>query len=225
MGEKIQLKITPVKVSKDGTKTVESAKAFIAMLNPSEFSHTRAIRYDTKAAQGEVGAETKFSAFDPDTVEFSLLLDSTGAVPLPESQRLDVEKHIEKLNAVVYAYNGTDHEPNHVQLLWGTLILYGRLSSISIQYTLFKPSGDPLRAKVTLKFIGFMSNKEAEAKAKRSSADLSHLVEVRAGDTLPLLCNRIYGDPAYYAQVARFNGLHDVHRLAAGSRLHFPPLV
>jgi nucleoid-associated protein YgaU len=76
-----------------------------------------------------------------------------------------------------------------------------------------------------MKFVGFMSTKEAEAKNQTSSPDLSHLVEIKAGDTLPLLCHRIYGDPAYYLQVARFNGLKDVNRLTAGARLHFPPLA
>jgi nucleoid-associated protein YgaU len=45
-----------------------------------------------------------------------------------------------------------------------------------------------------------------------------------AGDTLPLLCARIYGDSSYYTDVARFNGLADVRSLRAGQRLHFPPL-
>jgi nucleoid-associated protein YgaU len=199
---------------------------FKAMLNPSEFSHKRAISYNTRKTLGQIGADTRFAAVNPDTVGFSLLLDGTGVVPkIPSEKRLSVEAQVKKLNDVVYQYVGPRHEPGHVRLLWGTLILYGRLTDMNISYTLFKPSGDPLRAKVTLNFNGFMSNKEAEAAAGRSSADLSHMVEVRGGDTLPLLCNKIYGDPAYYAQVARFNGLREFHRLKPGVRLRFPPLA
>ena len=44
------------------------------------------------------------------------------------------------------------------------------------------------------------------------------------GDTLPLLCDRIYSDPSYYPDVARFNNLSDFRRLQPGQRLHFPPL-
>ena len=69
-----------------------------------------------------------------------------------------------------------------------------------------------------------MSTKEQELAANRSSPDLSHLVEVRDGDTLPLLCDRIYGDAAYYVDVARFNGLDNFRQLTPGVRLHFPPL-
>lgn len=224
--EKIQLTITRVFVSRSGSLSVDSSAEFKAMLNPSEFSHKRAITYNTRRTLGQVGADTKFSAVNPDTVGFSLVLDGTGVVPKPPgARRQEVEAQIKMLNDVVYKYVGSKHEPGHVRLLWGTLILYGRLTDMSINYTLFKPSGDPLRAKVSLNFNGFMSNKEAEIAAGRSSADLSHVIEVREGDTLPLLCNKIYGDPAYYLEVARFNGLTDFHRLAPGSRLQFPSLA
>lgn len=54
---------------------------------------------------------------------------------------------------------------------------------------------------------------------KWDSQDMSHLVTVRAGDTLPLLCKRIYSDPAYYMEVARVNRLVNFRNV-----LRFPPL-
>lgn len=223
---KIPLTITRVIVTKDGTIRVLRFTSVKVMLNPTEFSHQREITYNTKATLGQVGADTKFSAVNPDTVSFKLLLDGTGVVPPPAGQsRQDVETQVQQINDVVYKYVGTSHEPSHVRLLWGTLILYGRLTKMGITYTLFKPSGDPLRATLDLSFLGFMSNKEAEAEAKRSSPDLTHMVVVREGDTLPLLCDRIYGDPAYYPDVARVNGLNAFRRLVPGAQLRFPPLV
>ena len=163
---------------------------------------------------------------NPDKVTFSVLFDGTGVVPVPTGSTApsDVEGQLDAMSKVIYTYNGQTHEPNHVQLLWGTLIFYGRLQTISTQYTLFKPSGAPLRAKASLSFSGFLSKKEGELAANRSSPDLSHLIEVRAGDTLPLLCHRIYGDSSYYLKVAQFNGLRQFRRLTPGVKLHFPPL-
>lgn len=224
-GRKSQLTITRVVVAADGAMSVDRSRSFTAMLNPAEFRHKREIRYNTRMSLGQVGSEARFSGVMPDTVNFSLVLDGTGAVPrVPGEAPREVADHVKSLNDVVYKYDGQEHEPDHVRLLWGTLILYGRLQSMSLQYTLFKPSGDPLRAKVDMEFVGFMSSKEAELAANRSSPDLSHRVEVRDGDTLPLLCNRIYGDPSYFVDVARFNGLDGFRRLAPGTVLHFPPL-
>lgn len=222
---KTQLTITRVDVQPNGAYSIDRSKSFTAMLNPSDFKQKRQISYNTEPVLGQVGSQTKFSAVAPDTVNFSILLDGTGAVPrVPGQPPLEVAQHIATLNAVVYKYDGSEHEPDHVRLLWGTWIFYGRMRSMSVQYTLFKPSGDPLRAKVDLEFVEFMSAKETELIADRSSPDLSHLVIVRDGDTLPLLCNRIYGDPSYYREVAHFNRLNSFRRLTPGSRLYFPPL-
>jgi nucleoid-associated protein YgaU len=69
-----------------------------------------------------------------------------------------------------------------------------------------------------------MSKEEEALRANRSSPDMSHLIEVKAGDTLPLLCYRVYRDSSYYLEVARQNKLTDFRDLKPGSKLHFPPL-
>jgi LysM repeat protein len=70
-----------------------------------------------------------------------------------------------------------------------------------------------------------MSPQEEALRANRSSPDLSHKVMVKAGDTLPLLCYRIYRDSSWYRDVARINNLDDFRDLKPGTRLVFPPLV
>ena len=69
-----------------------------------------------------------------------------------------------------------------------------------------------------------MSQEEESLRANRKSADLTHVVEVRAGDTLPLLCYRIYRDSHYYTQVARLNNITDFRDIKPGTKLFFPPL-
>ena len=125
---------------------------------------------------------------------------------------------------MVYTYDGTTHAPNHVRLLWGSLIFFGTLESMAVEYTLFKPSGEPLRAKIKLGFSGFVSKEEESLRANRSSPNLDHIVEVKSGDTLPLLCYRIYQDSTYYAEVAKVNNILNFRDLSPGDRLHFPPL-
>jgi len=225
-GQKTRLLMTRYSVASDGTISLEPSVSFTAMINPADFKHSYGISYDKQKTQGEAAADPKFSAVDDEKVNFSLVLDGTGAVPppTPGATAQSVKDQLAALNKVVYQYVGPKHEPPHVRLLWGTLIFFGRLESMSAHYTLFKPSGDPLRAKVDLAFVGAMSKKEAELVSNRSSPDLSHRVLVRDGDTLPLLCNRIYGDPGYYLDVAAFNRLADFRNLRPGTQLHFPPL-
>jgi hypothetical protein len=221
---KTRLTITRYTLS-GSTPTIDSANSFTVMLNPSEFTHSLGISYNKTKVQGQAAQESKFSAIDAEKLGFSITLDGTGVVPpAGTSEARDVMTLIRDLNKVVYQYVGDKHEPSRVRVLWGTIIFFGRLESMTTKYTLFKPSGDPLRASLDLSMVGSMSKEETALVANRSSPDLSHMVEVRQGDTLPLLCQRIYGDPSYYLDVARFNRLVDFRNLQPGARLHFPPL-
>ncbi|MDE2387601.1 MAG: peptidoglycan-binding protein, partial [Betaproteobacteria bacterium] len=121
-------------------------------------------------------------------------------------------------------YRGAKHEAPIVQLKWGGLLFYGRVESLQFDYTLFKPSGIPLRAKVSLTFIEYQSSEEISKEAAQESPDLTHLIEVKAGDTLPLLCYRIYQDCDYYIDIAKINRLADFRNLKPGTKLRFPPL-
>lgn len=207
-------------VEKDGTITLDKSKIFTVMLNPGEFTHDYAIAYNPNRTPGQLASDLKFNAIEPETIGLSILLDHTGVV----KGSTDVRQQMKKLNDVLYAYNGDNHEPNHVRVLWGSLLFYGRLSTMSASCTLFSPEGIPLRAKIKMQFKGFMSNQEEARRASRSSPDMTHMVIFKAGDSLPLLCHRIYKNAGHYATVARFNGLTSFRDIAPGTRIVFPPL-
>jgi len=221
-GKKVRLRITACVEQKDGVFRARKSPSFEAMLNPSAIKQTFGIDYDVKKVPGLSGQAPKFKAMQPSELVFHLLLDGTGVVP--DSDARSVTERVEGLYEVVYKYVGEKHQPNPVQILWGSFLFYGRLASMSFDYTLFKPSGEPLRVRVDLGFIGAMTLAEESRVAGRSSPDLTHEVEVRAGDSLPLLCERIYGDSAYYADVARHNRIVNFRAIRPGQKILFPPL-
>ena len=221
-GKKEKLTISTCKVDDAGNITVEK-NSFEFMLNPSEYDHSFAIEYNKKEAIGQSGSDIKFSGIKPEKLKFSALIDGTGALG-SDASKDDVKTQLKNIRDIVYKYDGDKHEPSHVRVLWGSQIFFGRLESMTVDSTLFKPSGEPLRSKVQLEFFGFMSKEEEALRANRSSPDMSHLIEVKAGDTLPLLCYRVYRDSSYYLEVARENKLTDFRDLKPGSKLYFPPL-
>ena len=216
-----KLKMIRCNVRADGTTQLDLSAVFVALVNPADFKHSAGISYEEQPKLGQPSANPKFSSVNKERIDFSLVLDGTGAVPGPI---VPVKALLVQLQRVVYRYVGENHEPPYVQLVWGTLICLARLESMVTHYTLFKPSGEPLRAKVDLAFVTVTSEEAKKLIANLSSPDLTHQVFVREGDTLPLLCDRIYGDPGYYLEVARINGLTDFRRLEPGRQLHFPPL-
>ncbi len=222
MSNKKKLKLSPCTVDDSGNVSVDDSSSFEVMLNPSSYSHAYSIGYNNKEALGQLGSDAKFSGIKPEKVNFDIVIDGTGVVDAPSSE--DVKSQVKQLTDIVYKYDGSSHEPSHVRLLWGSMIFFGRLESLSVEYTLFKPSGEPLRAKIKLAFSGFMSKEEEALRANRSSPDLSHVIEVNAGDTLPLLCYRVYKDSSYYLEVARANNITNFRDISPGTKLHFPPL-
>ncbi|MEM9025275.1 MAG: peptidoglycan-binding protein, partial [Bacteroidota bacterium] len=126
--------------------------AVSVLLNPSKYTHSYSIDYSETSAMGANGASPQFCKMSTEKVAFELVYDGTGVVSVLET---DVSKHLDDLRSTVYNYDGKEHEPNYVQLQWGKLIFNARLSKMEISYSLFKPSGTPLRAKVQLEFLGY----------------------------------------------------------------------
>ena len=223
-GQRPKLSLTPYTVDDKGNISLETSKSFEVMLNPSAFSHSYSIRYNQEKVLGQAGGESKFSAVDPDKVNFDVVFDGTGVVDTGSASPTDVKTQINKLEDVVYSYVGDSHQPNYVRVLWSSLLFFGRLESMSVDYTLFKPTGAPLRAKVKLSFVGSVTKQEEAHRTNKSSPDLTHIIEVNAGDNLALLCHRIYKDSQYYPDVARANNLSHFSDIKPGDRLYFPPL-
>ena len=223
-GKKELLTIFGATLEEDGSILVDKDPAFVAQINPLGYDHTYQIRYTPPTAMGRKGGEAKFAAVQPEKIVLKpLVLDGTGAVP---GTSVSVKEQVDKLRKALYGYIGKKHEPPVVQVVWGTnMVFLGRIEALKFEYTLFTAVGEPLRAKVALSFVGYTSPAQETKEMAASSPDLTHQVLVRAGDTLPLLCQRIYRNPAYHLAVARINGLTLVRQLEPGTRLRFPPLA
>lgn len=212
------------KSNADKKLVIKSEKdEFKVMLNPVEYSETNSIRYT-----GIANSKSKKFVRQEGSI-FSIpkiLLDTTGVVPEKDwPVKGSIKAMIEKLNNIVYKLNGKAHQPSVVEVQWGTTHFKGRLKKMDIKYVLFDLNGEPLRAELNLNFVIYETIKELEAEYKKSSPDLTHIIEVKAGDTLPNLCNKVYKDSSFYMQVARVNQLSTFCRLKPGMRLVFPPLV
>lgn len=213
---------------KDGEfkKKVDSLDVYI---NPADYKKWYRVCYNENVAQGSISGAPHFQRSKSETLEFDLVFDGTGVVPSPlpgvEPFTDDgIVKQVSKFLDLTYEVHGDTHAPYFLKLSWGNLLFKCRLTSFDITYTLFKPDGTPLRARAKTSFKEYISKLQQEKELKKNSPDLSHMVTVRAGDTLPLMCYGIYGSSSYYSQVAQVNGLTDFRQLVPGTKLLFPPL-
>jgi len=198
---------------------------YIAQINPETFTHGHSLDYTTVAATDTAGATTKYNTTNPETVSFSFYLDGTGVVTdLGILSAAIVPLAVARFKQVAYSYNGDIHSPNYLLLVWGSFLFKCRLTDLQIEYTLFNVLGIPLRAKLTPSFTQFLDPCDLSKIAAKNSPDMTHLRQVAVGDTLPLMCHRIYGDSRHYLMVANHNGLRHFRDLRPGQSIAFPPL-
>ncbi len=197
---------------------------FYALVNPETYSIDLKMEAKGGQGQGTSGKQQKFSFKQPEEFTFDFLFDNTGIIdgkPKPEG----IGEALKKLQDLAFKMDGKVHEPRHVHLIWGTLDFKGRITGMNITYKLFKPDGSPIRAtvKVTIK----KSDEEAEraAKERKESPDLTHKRTIKKGESLPWLCNIIYGDPKYYIQVAQANRISSFRKIQEGTEILFPPFT
>ena len=95
--------------------------------------------------------------------------------------------------------------------------------SVARKFTLFSPSGKPLRAVVTLALKQYATIDQQIRAMNLQSADHTRIHVVSEGETLPLIAHDAYDDAAAWRLIADFNKLEDVRDLMTGQRLELPP--
>ncbi len=218
-----------------------------ALFNPTELSYTRAVKWNEEpllVSENQYvsahGAQN-FVQRQPETLTVQLLIDtyeshadrlSLGHVQraliptnpltnLPEAtsaaERVDEILRLTQLDQEL-------HRPPRCQLRWGTWdVFWGVLSHVQHTYTMFMPSGTPVRAKVTCTFTEYAGEYYAR-RGEVHSADVAKARVVRRGETLHTIAAEEYGDPALWRTIARANGIRNARDLAPGTLLTIPVL-
>jgi hypothetical protein len=198
---------------------------FEALINPESYTLDYKLKFsESGQGQGTSGKQLKYEYTEPEEISFEFLFDNTGIIDGKPKE--NIVEDIRKFREVVIDYKGDSHEPRHFKLVWGEKSIFkGRVIEVSITYKLFKPDGTPIRAVAKVKFRSSIEDAKRAAKENKTSPDLTHVRTVKAGDTLPLMCHEIYGDPAFYIQIAHSNGLDNFRSLQPGKRIEFPPIA
>lgn len=195
------------------------------LVNPESYSQKITVKFSEKQAPGTTGKMPKFSKMEPQKLDFELLFDATGVINGVQDDQNGVEAELARFKKLVLEYKGDKHRPRFLSIYWGTLKFDCCLENLDITYKLFRADGLPLRALVKAGFIGSMDDTKRVAVENASSPDLTHVRTVMEGDTLPLMAFRIYGDPKYYIEVAKANGLDRFRDLNTGMQIVFPPIA
>ncbi|NEQ36044.1 MAG: hypothetical protein F6K40_06995 [Okeania sp. SIO3I5] len=202
---------------------------FEVMFNPESYSLKYENVFQTYQGINTSARMVKYSLSKPQELSLKLILDNTGvtsmgATNLLSSGENDVYKRVQTFLKLTTDMDGNIHEPKYLKIEWGDLNFSCRLQSVQINYTLFNRSGQPTRAELETVFCGDIEDSKRVKKENKNSPDVYHSRMVKTGDKLPLMTQTIYGDPAYYIQIAKVNNLNNFRKLKTGTNLKFPPI-
>jgi len=217
MGQLTKMKIIAYKDPDFSSKVGE----YDVLVNPEKYKMKNELKYESSHTIGSSAETKKFKNAGPQTFEIILFFDGTGII---SSEKVDDQ--MSTVKQLVYTYNGDIHEPNYLRVYWGTQSLFqGRLTKWDVEFLMLDTDGSPLRSEVTMVLTSSISAKKKALEEKKNSADLTHLRTVLAGDNLPLMCYKIYGDSSYYLKVAAYNGITNFRDIQPGNVIAFPPVI
>jgi nucleoid-associated protein YgaU len=208
-------------------------------VNPESFTQNFKVELNQQKGQGNQGTNANYKGTKPEELKLDFTFDGTNTIQGYNS-KLDknfnrdqsfeakpkpVKDQLKIFMDTVYNMKGKIHRPHFLKVHWGKGFKFPCiLSNLDLNYTLFEPSGDPLRIKVSATFLNYIAQKERKAREKKKSPDLTHVRQVIAGNRLDLMTYEIYNDSNFVTQIAHANRLTSFRTLRTGSNLVFPPL-
>lgn len=201
------------KLAIDGGDTIECA------FNPTSYTITKTNVWNFKPTTGVDLPTGEFGGGLPWRVTMTLLLDSSLLGP-DDSIRDTASKLLAMMEAG--GGGGGGSAPPFVTFQWGSVNLPQAVPvAIAIQFILFHPNGEPIRATVDLELAQAKKAEKGQNPTTRGIGGLrSH--RVKDGDSLPAIAFEAYGDPTRWRAIAEANGIDDPLRLRRGTDLTIP---
>lgn len=212
-------KLTLIPLKTEFPVPIPAGQPYVFMFNPEQYSESETHYFNDEQAEGTSGAPQRYEYTEARVYNFELLIDGTGASG-------DKRKVLAEITALklITGFSGDQHRSRPLILAWGSLIATCVITRMNVIYTLFRPNGIPLRAKVSVQFREHKPVVQSLLEIALQSPDVTHRRTVQEGDKIPLMCHNIYNTSRFYLEVARANGLTNFRRLQAGQELYFPPV-
>lgn len=191
------------------------------MFNPTEYKISQSVNVVRSNSTWKPGGKLEYTGTSAMTVSMQLFFDDFA------SARGDVTPKITKL--LGWQMPNTEDEKNKkppplVKFEWGNKQLTdftGVITTLNINYTVFRKDGTPLQAKVDLTLEG---TKELEPGKNPTShaIDMRRVHTVVEGETIASVAYAELGRAGYWRAIADANGIDDPLRLRPGQALLIP---
>ncbi|NJQ07727.1 CIS tube protein [Streptomyces lonarensis] len=192
--------------------------------NPAQLSLSRRTTWEATAkALTKDGPQPEFLGPDPREMTVEIFLDSSHE-PGGDTVLRRAEELLGCCSVTESSYAAKQPSPPWVVFQWGsfsTARFIAYVASVDVTYSLFGTSGVPIRAtcRTQLKEIPRTIGSQNPTSGALTARRVHRAV---AGDTLPSLAWREYGDATAWRAIAEANDIEDPSRLRPGTELMLP---
>jgi len=209
----------------------EDGKVIKALYNPERYSVSKGVQFAEIGIPGLDSPVLQFVRGQNEKVTLKLFFDTT------EQGTVEDVKDVRDLTVEVYKLmkvSAVTHAPPRFRLEWGdskSLFWQGVgvsplcvMESMTEEFTLFSPSGTPLRAELNVTIREAPSVKLQFQQTRRESSDRTKFLMVQSGQRLSDIAWLEYGDPTNWRPIAEASGIANPRILEVGSTVKVPSL-
>jgi hypothetical protein len=204
------------------TNLADNSKV-VCHFNPNSISIDKQVVWKQRPNIGDNAGLPIFAGGEPLSLTLTdLLFDTTDTgtdVRLAYKSLLDLAM----INSATKDQKTGQSEPPTCQFQWGSFLSFKAvIESVTQNFTLFKPDGTPLRAKLTVTVREIPDPAQPQNPTSRSVA--RKIWVVQEGQRLDWIAYKEYGDSAQWRYIAETNNLDDPTELRPGQVLKLVPL-
>ncbi len=192
------------------------------MFNPFEYTVTKTNTYKEERKNRSDVPGFEFEKAGPQTLKLNLIFDTFES---DEDVSLKTNKLWKLMESKTRREGNRNRKvpPPEVAFEWGVFRFVAVITSMTQQFTLFKPDGTPVRAHVE---VTFTQHKDLEDYPNQNptsgGGDIERVWRVIAGDRIDTIAYAVYGDATRWRTIADYNRLDNPLDLRAGQQLIIP---
>jgi len=195
---------------------------FTVQFNPESFRLSKDNGWEFSKATGKDMPELVFTGGQPQSMDIQLTFDTTSTGD-PVFEKYSVLRTLAKVDSTALNTTTGLGEPPWVMVQWGSYIGFAAvISGLAEEYTMFKPDGTPIRAKVTVSLRQVASDAQLAGQNPTSRTEPRKTWVVQQGQRLDWIAHMEYGDSSKWRRIAEANGIEDPLALTAGQVLLLP---
>ena len=216
--EKAYLTVEPMTA---GGASAGTAKKLTFRFNPTEYRVAKSASWiRTAARSAKQAGPLQWRGAGPSRMTITVFLDESDSAT--GSVRDDAEALLACCSPTAESLGRDEPSAPYVTFGWGTTTGFTAVvHEVDITFTLFRGDGQPCRASVVLT-MEQVDVPPARQNPTSGANAVARAHTVTAGDRLPLVAYRMYGDPALWRLIADANGIDDPLVLWPGTTLLIP---